>query len=137
MKLKAVLDSEVTTKLLVAVRCAAENLKAARHFHYAICMKTHTAAVAYNEELQLITFCDNRGMLKQELCTAQQMIPRPEMTPSENEKWYEVCFSCRDFNFFYLELTIPHRNNSDDKIVFWIDYHKSSAESLVIGYAYT
>ena len=36
VKLKAALDSEVTTKLLVAVRFAAENKSAASHFHYAM-----------------------------------------------------------------------------------------------------
>ena len=34
MKLKAVLDSEVTTKLLVAVRFAVENKSAASNFLY-------------------------------------------------------------------------------------------------------
>ena len=36
MKLRAALDSEVTTKLLVAVRFAAENKSAASNFHSAM-----------------------------------------------------------------------------------------------------
>ena len=36
VKQKAALASEVTTKLLVAVRFAAENKSAASHFYYAI-----------------------------------------------------------------------------------------------------
>ena len=43
MKVKAALDSEVTTKLLVAVCFAAENKSAASHFHYA--MKTESVEI--------------------------------------------------------------------------------------------
>ena len=43
MRLKVVLDSEVTTKLLVAVRFDAENKSAASHFHYA--MRTESVEI--------------------------------------------------------------------------------------------
>lgn len=43
MKLKAALDSEVMTKLLVTVRFAAENKSATNHFYYA--MKTESVEI--------------------------------------------------------------------------------------------
>jgi len=43
VQLKAALDWEVTTKLLVAVHFAAENRSAVSHFHYA--MKTESIEI--------------------------------------------------------------------------------------------
>ena len=64
VKLKAALESEVTTKLLVAVRFTAEKKSAASHLRYA--MKTESVEIVtdlkvfgHTEKLQLITCCDN------------------------------------------------------------------------------
>ena len=43
MKQEAALDSEVTTKLPVAVRITAKNISAASNFHYA--MKTESVEI--------------------------------------------------------------------------------------------
>ena len=66
---------------------------------FKLCFSTGTALQMMSVQVQHFKLCRYMYSNYVGTGTALQMIPRPEMIPSENEEWHEVYFKGRVFNY--------------------------------------